>query len=207
MGGDSAGPDNGARTRTRSAAAAFVVMATIYSMATIVFIHVLRPGDDPLASPISQYAVGRFGYLMTACLLLWGLAGWALAAALSRGPSGLAPSRVGFGLWVVFGAGLVVAAFVPVDVPYDMWNMSPTGKVHVFAASVSTFTAPIAALLLPGRSSRRSRAFAWVLLAAMPTVFLSGAFVPAIFGLVQKVYALLVLTWMLLEARSLMRTA
>lgn len=203
MGRESSEPAPGARTR--SAAAAFVVVATIYSMATIVFIHVLRPGDDPLASPISQYAVGRFGYLMTACLLLWGLAGWALAVALSPGPSGSEPSRARLGLLVVFGAGLVVAAFVPVDVPYDMWHLSPTGKVHVFGASVSTLTAAIAAVLLSHRQARWSRALAWVVFAVMPAVFLSAALVPAFFGLVQKIYALLVLIWMLVTARVVMR--
>lgn len=197
----------GAGPKTRPALAAFVVLAASYAMATIVLIHLLRPDDDPLASPISQYAVGRFGDFMTAALLVWGLAGWALAAALSRRPSAPAPSRVALGLWIAFGAGLVLASFVPVDVPYDMWHMSPTGKVHVFGASVSTFTAPIAALLVTDRSARRSRALAWVLLATMPTVFLSAMFFPGVFGLAQKIYALLVLTWMVLMARSLMRTA
>jgi hypothetical protein len=199
-------PDREPGATTRTALTAFVIISTMYAMATIVLMHLLRPGDDPLSSPISQYAVGRFGFLMTACLILWGMAGWALAAALSLGSPGQT-SRVGLGLLVFFGAGLIVAGIVSVDVPYDMWNLSRTGAVHVVCASVSTASFPFAALLVSDRrrgdqaSALPAPSSEWLLriiLAVMPAVFLSACFLPAVFGLVQKIYAVLVLQWMLL---------
>jgi Protein of unknown function (DUF998) len=85
-------------------------------------VHLLRPEDDPLASPISQYAVGRFGFVMTAAHFLWGIAAWALAAGLRRCVALQARSPVGLGLLVTFGLGLIVASIIPVDVPYSLRN-------------------------------------------------------------------------------------
>jgi hypothetical protein len=198
-----------ARARTTAALAGYVILATASAIAAIIGVHFLRPEDDPLSSPISQYAVGRFGFVMTAALFLWGVAAWALASGLSRGVSPSAGSRSAAVLSVVFGVGLVVASFFPMDVPFRRHDPSPTGATHILAASVSTLLFPFAALLW-ARSFRTeaiwqsfyefAHRLGLLLLAAMPIVFAFGSFYFALFGLVQKIYAVLVLSWMMAAA-------
>jgi hypothetical protein len=205
-----------AGARTTAALALFVMLASAYAIAAIIGVHFLRPDDDPLSSPISQYAVGRFGFVMNAALFLWGVAGWALAFGLSRGVSPPVRSPAGLVLLVVFGAGLVVASFFPMDVPFRPRDPTPTGATHLFAASVATLLFPFAALLWAGsfRSDELWLPFypfahrlGLVILAAMPIVFAFGNFYFALFGLVQKIYALLVLAWMIATAVRLGRVA
>jgi hypothetical protein len=205
-----------AGARTTAALAAFVMLATAYAIAAIIGVHFLPRVDDPLSSPISQYAVGRFGFVMTAALYLWGIAGWALAVGLSRGVSPPVRSRAGLVLLVVFGAGLVVASCFPMDVPFRPRDPTPTGAIHLFAASVSTLLFPFAALLW-ARSFRSDEPWlpfypfahrlGLVLLVAMPIVFAIGQFYFALFGLVQKIYGLLVLAWIMASAIRLRRVA
>jgi hypothetical protein len=196
--------------------AAFVMLATAYAIAAIIGVHFLRPEDDPLSSPISQYAVGRFGFVVTAALFSWGVAGWALASGLSRGVSPASRSRAGLVLLVVFGAGLLVASFFPMDVPFRPRDPTPTGATHLFAASVSTLLFPFAALLLarsfgsdgPWLSFYSfAHRLGLVILVAMPIVFAFGSLYFALFGLVQKIYALLVLAWMMATSARLGRVA
>jgi hypothetical protein len=189
-----------------------VVFATAYVIAVILLVHVLRPEDDLFSSPISLYAVGRFGFLMTTALFTWGLAGWALGLGLRRALAQAARSPVGLALLVVFGAGLIVASFVPMDVPFRPHNPSPTGALHLFSASLSTVLSPFAALLVSNgfqcevgwRDFRPfARRLAFVILAAMALVFTIFVTYPPMFGLAQKTYALLVLSWMMAVGKRL----
>jgi hypothetical protein len=100
------------------------------------------------------------------------------------------------------------------DVPFRRLDPSPTGAIHLFSASLSTFLFPFAALLMT-RGFRndecwlpfypRSRGLAVVVLAIMPIVFAVGMLYFQLFGLIQKVYALLVLSWMMATAIRLHR--
>src|SRR5207248_1770695 len=75
-------PPRKAGSRATAALAIIGIIGTAYAVAAILVVHWLRPEEDPLSSPISQYAVGRFGFVMNAALFLWGVASWALTAGL-----------------------------------------------------------------------------------------------------------------------------
>src|SRR4029077_19793536 len=86
---------------------------------------------------------------------------------------------------------------------------------HLVSASASTSIFPVAALLVARglRNDARWRAFyprclrlAIVLAAAMPIVFAIGMLYPQFFGFVQKIYAVLALSWLMATAFALKRT-
>jgi hypothetical protein len=140
-----------------SKAIALVSVSTIigisYVLVATVAVHFLRPDLDPLSSPISQYAVGPYGELMTSALLIWGLASLLFAVRLR---SSVIPSGWLWGgllLLVVFAVGLVSAGIFPMDVPFPPKNFSPksfttVGLIHVLSATIASVCFPFAARLL-----------------------------------------------------------
>jgi hypothetical protein len=193
------------------------VMAIIgisYVLVAVVAVHFLRPDLDPLASPISQYAVGPYGIIMTSALLIWGLVSLRLAVALHRS---VRPSRwLGRGLLllVVFAIGLVSTSIFAMDIPFPPERFSPTtftavGLIHVLSATIASVCFPFAALLLAKsfQKDERWQVFhrpAYVLalanLVACASFFIVSAVSIELFGIAQKIFAVLALVWLLLTA-------
>jgi hypothetical protein len=104
-----------------SAAVAIVALAAL---------HVLKPDIDPRRTMISQYALGRYGWLMAVCFAAFSVASTSLCIALF----GRVPSALGVvGLFFLFDAavGLAMAAVFrmdPVSTPPS--QMSFTGRMH-----------------------------------------------------------------------------
>jgi hypothetical protein len=190
-----------------------------YALVVTVAMHFLRPDLSPVSSPISEYAVGPDGFLFATALFLWGAAALVLAAGIRRGVGPPGPSRIGLALLGVFGVGLIVASFFPMDVPFPPKDFSPgsvtaSGVTHVLSATVATFVFPIAALLLSrgfakdvnGRPFRLpEQALALASAAAVVALFVTSAVDIHFFGIAQRVVAALVLAWQLLAAIGLSR--
>lgn len=184
-------------------------------------VQVLRPDLDPLASPISQYAIGPYGACMTSTLLIWGLASMLLAVALHRRvrPSGRLWG--GLLLLVVFAVGLVSAGIFPMDVPFPPQNFSPksftaVGLIHVLSATIASACFPFAALLLAKSFQKDERwqvfhqpayVLALVNLAACVSFFIISGVSIEFFGIAQKIFAVLALIWLLLTAIHLYSTS
>jgi hypothetical protein len=203
------------------ALAAIIAIIGISSvLVEIVAVHFLRPDLDPLASPISQYAIGPYGAFMTSALLIWGLASLLLAVGLHRRvrPSGWLGG--GFLLLVVFAVGLVSTSIFPMDVPFPPENFSPksftaVGFIHVLSATIASVCFPFAALLLAKSFQKDERwqvfhrpayVLAWVNLAACMSFFIISGVSIELFGIAQKIFAVLALIWLLLTAIQLRST-
>ena len=173
--------------------------ALAYVVATLAGLHGVRRDVDVFVEPISAYARGPYGGCFAAALAAWGGSAWLLEASLWR-----KSTRLDCALLTLFGAGLVVAAAFPMDVPFPPaeWtlnHLSWSGVVHMTAASASSFVFPVAALRLSPRVGpvRGLRATA-----ALSAVAALGTFVvPFVdvryFGLAQRMLAALVLAWMI----------
>lgn len=180
---------------------------TLYTAAALVAMHVIQRDVDPLLQPISAYALGRGGFFFSIALTAWGASGWLLAAALAnRGPR-LAQSL----LWV-FGAGLMIAAVFPMDVPFPptSWTiraLSWRGIVHIIGASLSSLSFPVAALILAPSfpDARFLRTIAVASALAVAAVFLLPFVDVRWFGFAQRAMAANVLAWLVLVELSLMR--
>ena len=67
------------RTRQQRARVATIALVGVaYFAVIIVVLHFLRPDLNPIRRPTSEYAVGRYGFLMTSAFfsMVWVLSLW-----------------------------------------------------------------------------------------------------------------------------------
>lgn len=114
---------------------------------TLIAVHLLRPDLDASWRPVSEYALGAHGWLMTLAFACWGLGPIALALAV-RQAAATRGAKVGVGLLIVGGVGPLLAAMFPMDpVLTPPEAMTRSGMVHA-AAAVLADLVPIGALVL-----------------------------------------------------------
>jgi hypothetical protein len=113
-------------TSTFFAAAAIACFA--YSVFVLLMMHVLRPDYAPASHMISEYALGRYGWVMTTCFLAMGCGCVMLLLGLARSGPGSVVAWAGTFLLGVPSIGLVVSAFFPMDRPGT--PSTPTGEIH-----------------------------------------------------------------------------
>jgi hypothetical protein len=108
--------------------------------------HVLRPDLAPASSEVSEYALGRYGWIMASAFLAMGIGCLMLMLGLVR---------IGIRSWIVgLGAGLLgveflgslVAAIFPTDLPGGPSTL--TGRIHDFNFLVGIGSFSLALLLL-----------------------------------------------------------
>lgn len=185
------------------------IAGTLAAVGLMAVLHVLDPALDPAQRPTSEYAVGPFGYLMTAVFLLLSVSTWALIAGLRRDLDGPALSRPGLAFLAAWGVGLLVAAAFPIDPEGAPATLA--GTIHSIAGPV-TFVSLVAGM---GLVSRRlvhdarwvaTRRIVWPLaLLTIPEFLIGGAAraAGAGAGIAQRVMLLTVATWFVLVARRL----
>jgi len=167
----------GEDARARKVAEASLVAAVAYQM--LLFLALLvRPELDSSWQPISEYAIGRFGWVTVLAFLLSATSYMLLFLAL-RTHTGERPGRIGLGLLLgcaigTVGAGVFISD--PIQTPQN--SLSPIGTVHVFSAGASLVLLPFAAVCInislartrPWRLKRRLL----VMTAALPLLGLLG---------------------------------
>jgi hypothetical protein len=82
--------------------------AAVVDLLVLGLLHVVSPEVDPVARPVSEYALGDFGWLATIRTLAQGIGPIALAVALRR-------ERVGALLLLVVGLLKLAMPLFPVD--------------------------------------------------------------------------------------------
>jgi hypothetical membrane protein len=118
----------------------------LYFVLALLLMHAIRPDYTIVDHMISDYAVGRSGWIMTTAFVSISLGCLALAIGLFRdGPNSLS-GRVGAALLVVAFAGLVVTALFPTDL-----ETAPTthnGNIHTISFLVNVVSIVLSALCL-----------------------------------------------------------
>jgi hypothetical protein len=100
-------------------------------------LHVLSPEFNPAWRMVSEYALGRYGWVLSLMFLAWGVSSWALAVALWS----QVHTRAGkVGVWLLIMAGLGEAMASVFDITHD------TG--HTIAGVLGMVGFPIAAVML-----------------------------------------------------------
>jgi hypothetical protein len=187
------------RSAKFASTAQWIVFAcAAYYVIVLAALHFLEPGYDPRYRFMSEYAWSAHGWLMTSTFFVLALALLTVALALRNlyGPSWSA--RVGFGLLVVGAAGICVAGVFR-GFPF-----------HDVGGAVGLPSLVMAALLL-SRSFRRAPGwrplFLNTLLIAlgMFTAFLSMVIDVGMPGLQQRIFLSLVLLWLCVVVRRLVR--
>jgi len=185
---------------------------------------ILRPELDPSWRPISEYALGNLGWIMTLAFLLWGLSAVGVFAALRPHVPTLA-GRVGLGFLLIGAAGPILAGIFPADpITTGPDAMSATGVLHSLGAVLGDGL-PIGAALLTWSLVRNNPAWstfmrplvAATLLAWLGVVLLTGSMMvlqpqgagqlgPDVpIGWQGRFMLLAELAWVIVAARSALR--
>jgi hypothetical protein len=185
-------------------ARAAVALISAFPLLVLVLHGVQAGRYHPLSQAVSELALGRDGWLMAIAFCSLGTGTIFLAAMLRRldAPPRLAPWLIG-----VSGALSYVSAFVHADGPH---GTTTHGQIHQ-AVGIVTFVLLIAgmfALVRPFRRDRHFRTLAtptlvWAL-AAVGGFFLIPLSGAAYFGVAQRIFLTIILSWALtISVRSL----
>ncbi len=183
--------------------AATVALVGAGAFALLELAQTVLRSDHPFTAPMSDYVLGRFGFLQTIAFAALGLGSLALAATLAP-PNSPTPrwaaGRLLLGIWSV---GVFVAAAFPVDAA----RPTVADRVHATASALS-FVAVMAAVLMLGAAfaevpswasfSRTSAKLGWLAVAALLVGTVSPRTVA--FGLAQRVFVGAVAAWLTLTA-------
>jgi hypothetical protein len=133
--------------RTLPGAALFSIWSGGAFLVLLVLVHIAKPELDPSWRPISEYALGAFGGVMTLAFLAWGLSTLALVLALRKQSNPLV-SRIGLVFLAIGGIGPILAALFPTDpITTPMDALTVSGILHSIGAILGDGIA-IGALLL-----------------------------------------------------------
>jgi hypothetical protein len=199
-------------TRRQVAWAASIALVGSISFALLIFVlHFLRPDLDPLIYPTSRYAVGPYGFLMTAAFFSMSVASFALVVGLSHDVPAAVRSPVGLTLFGLWGIGVLVAMIFPMDAE---------GAAETLAGTIHDVSGPLAFLCMSSgvflisqrfqqddkwRPFYRTALFLSLLIwAGFIATFLSFVIQSGYLGVFQRFTLALLVTWMILTASRLL---
>jgi hypothetical membrane protein len=185
------------------------IVAFLLNVATL---HLVRPDVNPVLEPMSNYAVGPYGFLLTAADIGGGLAALALTFGLYWGIAPPGRSYVGLFLLGLYGVSVLLAGIFPIDVGGEATTV---GTIHNIVGNISFFGFPIAVILLSlgmGKDERwrsfRRPALALSLVVVLTAILTIVGFNLGIgFGVTQRIANVAALVWMLVVALHLRSVA
>lgn len=134
--------------RMPSLAARLALLGTGGVLVLLLLLHRIKPELDPSWRFLSEYAIGRNGWIMALAFELWAASCAMLCLPLWRET----PARIGrVGVCVLFisAVALAVAGMFPQDpVTARPDELTPQGNVHAIASMIGIPAIPIAALLI-----------------------------------------------------------
>jgi hypothetical protein len=131
-------------------AARLAIGAAVATLVLLASLHVLSPEFDPSWRMVSEYANGRYGWVLSLLFAAWGVSSGALAVAL-RSEATTIRFRIGLAALALAGVGQAMAAIF--DINHD--------TLHGIAGALGMLGLPLAAMLISahlGRTAPRSAA-------------------------------------------------
>ena len=160
-------------------------------------LHVIKPELSPSWRFVSEYAIGRHGWVMTVAFFAWAVSCATLAVAL-HGHATTRGARIGRIILFVVSGSLVVAGLFDQDpITAKPGEATTQGLLHAIASMVGIPGIPVAALLIGGRLSHAT----WLSLVAMAAYLLlavprAGGFGPDVLaGWMNRLVVLSYLAW------------
>jgi hypothetical protein len=193
------------------------LICTGWFLATVVVLHVINPGLDPVDHQISEYALGPWGWLLTVAFLVVGAGIVALGVALRRS---LTPGPRVWAAWLIAATGVffVGVAVFPTDAQLADGTTANTfsGQMHTLASTVGPVFLVVGGFVLRGVFARDPRwhplagVTGWFAVAMTLWYLISGtvvvAFGPGSYtGVVQRLFWLVLLGWLALIGAQLRR--
>src|SRR5262245_34030809 len=129
-------------------AARAVMSAAVLALVALAALHILKHEVHPSRTMISQYALGRHGWVMALCFAAFGVASVCLFIALVASVPSLL-GGIGLAFLLAAGVGLAMAASFPMDpVSTPPGQRSFSGKMHGVAFLIGVPCQVLAVLLL-----------------------------------------------------------
>lgn len=133
-------------TQVAGAAARAALGLSCAFLGLLALLHALKPELDPSWRMISEYAIGRFGWLMSLAFFCWG--GAVLALSIDLGPAlRSGAGRVGRVWLVALAAALVGAGIFETD-PITDPRGGAADQLHRSCGALVILTTPLAASLV-----------------------------------------------------------
>ena len=133
---------------TNVKAAKLSIAAIIGYQALLLVVIVLRPDLNPARKPVSEYAIGRHGWVMVLAFLAAAVSYGSLFVALRPAVRGVT-GRIGRGILGACALGTVgVGVFVADPVETPLTELTTTGTLHVMFGLSALLLLPFAALLI-----------------------------------------------------------
>lgn len=128
-------------------------------LAALIFI---RPELDPSRQPISEYAIGRLGWIMVLAFLISAVSYGSLFVAIKSQIRGIW-GKIGLGILLICIIGTVgVGVFVADPIVTPMDALSTRGTLHTIFGTSALMLLPFAALLINLSLARKNQAWTTV---------------------------------------------
>src|SRR5919112_5163863 len=200
-------------SRVTMVLALLAIVGIVDFLLNIAALHFLRPDVNPMLEPVSNYAVGPHGFLLTAADIGLCLAAIALTFGLYLSIAPPGRSYVGLLLLALYSVSVLLSGLFPIDVGGEATTF---GTIHNIFGNISFIGFPIAVILLSlsmGKDERwrsfRRRALALSLLVVLTVIFtIVGSYLGIGYGVTQRIANVVALVWMLavaLHLRSVVR--
>jgi len=183
----------------------------ISAFAILIFIlHFLRPGLAPLHRPTSEYAVGQYGYLMSAAFICMSIATITLIISFTRSVNRNARSTIGLVFLTIWSVAVLIAMLFPIDAEGAVATRA--GRIHTTNGPIAFLSLTLGVLLVSLRFKRDEYLrdlypTALVLAVMMILLFVSVAVSFNVGlgyeGLLQRLYLIIVVTWFILVLHRL----
>jgi hypothetical protein len=141
-----------------------IVAVVSYHVLLFVLIFI-RPELDPYWHPISEWAIGRNGWIMILAFLISATSYGALFIALRKVVTGWL-GKIGLGiLFICFVGTILVGVFVtdpmpaPGSVETQPLNLTTRGMLHMIGGGSALFLLPFAALLINSSLAIKNKSF------------------------------------------------
>lgn len=192
------------------------VVGSVYFAITVVAMHFIEPDLNPIRRFVSDYANGRAGWLQGLAFIVFGIGILAIAIGLYRALNPGRRATVAAVLIGILGVGIVASGIFPTDVPLEDGSQSYTfsGQMHDFAGIFGFLSLIVGTFLLRGvfardpqwqALARPARWFSWAILIGL-LVFVIVGEIADLVGILQRIWLVIVITWLLLLAFHLRQT-
>jgi hypothetical protein len=181
-------------------------------IALITILHFLPTGSDPLKSPTSEYAIGKYGPLMIIAFFSISVGSFALVIGLYKGILKSARPKIGLVLLTIWSIGVLIAMIFPID-PEGV-PRTTSGTIHKTNGPLTFLSLTIGTILISAafRRDENWRSVyrpALTLSSFMLLIFISIAinFATGINyeGILQRLYLIIFSAWFIMVALHLRR--
>ncbi|MFN2197925.1 MAG: DUF998 domain-containing protein [Anaerolineales bacterium] len=198
------------RSTTLVRIAQFTLLSIIYYVVVSIILYFLRPDINPISQTSVNYTVGPYGFLMISAFIIMALGQGAMVIGLNQGLPESARSRIGLALLGLWALGNLIAGLFRADLPGA--DQTIIGTIALINGPIHILCLIVGALLvsLKFRHDEMWRPIyrtALVLTLLMVVEFI-GTFVTIatsveITGLIQRIFIVTVLAWVILVTMRL----